>query len=101
MGAQCGACGGQVMPYRRYFFYNRPTAVCDGCGKKVELRGWKALIVVLVVFVGLIAGAIFVSDSVGMFAIITISLVVLGILTDVWTFLKLPWDPIEDAGTTT
>ncbi len=61
MGGRCESCGGQVMSYRKYAFWLKPTAECQSCGAKVRLRAfWWVLFGGGVVLVGWVLSGSFV-----------------------------------------
>lgn len=95
MDAECTGCGGRVMPYRQYVFHFRPTATCEGCGRRVRLRhftrvaaGFLAIVAAYTLLLALAPSPVFI--------LVGLALAVLvALLADFWTYRNLPWDPTE------
>ncbi len=95
MPARCGHCGGIVMAYRHYMFHFRPSATCGGCGRRVRLHGFHALVLVGIVGVaGAIAGVLLIDSPALLFAFAG-TLAVVFLALDWWSWKALSWDPVD------
>lgn len=93
MGARCSVCGGSVMRYRSYLFYSRPSAVCRSCGARVRLERWAALVTVGVALLGVLLLTLILTDSIGVFALVTVGLAAAALLLDYGGYRLLSWLP--------
>ena len=98
MPARCSGCDGTVMPYRRYMFYMRPTATCDGCGKKVRMRGWRVFVIAALVVAGSWALFYALTDFSVWVVGVTLFLAVVAFAVDWWSWHALTWDVVDEGG---
>ena len=92
--AKCGYCGEQVMPYSRYAFYWRPTAVCAHCGQRVRLRYYWALALVALLLAAALIMAALLLESLMAVGGSLLAAAVAALVLDRWAWRTSPWDQV-------
>lgn len=95
--APCSQCGATVLTYRRFVLHLRPTATCPSCGRTVRVRGFRWQVGGGVVMLGIALGALFLLDSLVLVGITLAALLIAGVMMDRWSWIALPWDPVDEA----
>ena len=93
----CANCGKTVMSYRRYFWYFRPTGTCQECGAEMEMRGWRGMLLIGVLLLGVFVATLLVTEEMMTFFTVGIGVAIVGIAIDRWSWLVVPWDPVGEA----
>lgn len=92
--AQCTGCGQTVLSRKSSFFKVIPTALCQGCGKRVKKRGGREEFGAILLFVALIVMAVSVAED-GYTGLIWAGAAVFAMYMEWWSWRTVPWDVDE------
>ena len=92
----CANCGKTIMPYSKYFWYFRPKSACQECGAEMELRGWRGLLLIGVLLLGVFVATLLVTEELTTFITVGIGVAIVALALDHWSWLVVPWDAVGE-----
>ena len=92
----CANCGKTVMPYSKYFWYFHPKSTCQECGAEMEMRGWKGMLYIAILLLGVFVATLLVTEEMLTFVTVGIGVTFVALALDRWSWLVVPWDAVGE-----